>query len=350
MPLAALVNATGEEFRPALLDALGASGLNPGDINWAASRMLYDLTNEKLRKNQDLPESPAESPIQIANAIFVDNNYTLRMEFAQLFMDFFRGEMMYVDFRSPDTVAAVNQWASDKTNGLIKKVVREFDPDTAAAIANAIYFSDNWTSQFNPSKTEQDIFYSPAGESTAYFMQLEKFDFSYFEDELTQAVSLGFSTGGGMSILLPKDGDATGLLSSMTSEYFERIQSDFIFARGKLSLPRFHIENNLDDLKGALTKLGVPLFDVVSAPLTGGLIEEEVPLWISEAVQVAMIEIDEEGATAAAVTIMVVPPGGLPPPETTFEMICNRPFVFILHGRTNDGGRQVLFTGVVNQP
>jgi len=39
-----------------------------------------------------------------------------------------------------------------------------------------------------------------------------------------------------------------------------------------------------------------------------------------------------------------------PPPEVTFEMICNRPFAFILHRPTHDGGRQVLFTGVVNRP
>jgi len=31
-------------------------------------------------------------------------------------------------------------------------------------------------------------------------------------------------------------------------------------------------------------------------------------------------------------------------------MICDRPFVFILYRQTHDGGTQVLFTGVVNQP
>jgi hypothetical protein len=37
-------------------------------------------------------------------------------------------------------------------------------------------------------------------------------------------------------------------------------------------------------------------------------------------------------------------------PKETFEMICNKPFVFVLYGSTYDGGAQVLFTGVVNEP
>jgi serine protease inhibitor len=33
-----------------------------------------------------------------------------------------------------------------------------------------------------------------------------------------------------------------------------------------------------------------------------------------------------------------------------FEMICDKPFAFVLYGRTYDGGSQVLFTGMVNEP
>ncbi|MDR0759857.1 MAG: hypothetical protein LBF74_07065, partial [Treponema sp.] len=60
----------------------------------------------------------------------------------------------------------------------------------------------------------------------------------------------------------------------------------------------------------------------------------------------------EKGTTAAAVTILMIDAIGWPdePPPKPFEMICNKPFVFILHDRTTDGGNQVLFTGMVNQP
>jgi len=351
MPLAALVNATNEEHKPALIEALGAGGISQEDINQAASRMLFNLTNERARR-EGWGEwgGNEESPLHIANAIFVDYNWPLRREFAQTFADYYRGSAMNLDFSSQAAVDAVNQWASDNTNGLINNIIQEFNPDTVAAIANAIYFSGSWLDQFNPNSTIRDTFYSPIGESEAYFMQRRGF-FTYFEDEKVQAVNLSFADWSGMKIILPKDGDAVGFLSSMTSECFDIMQNNSALGEGTLKLPRFSIENTIDNLADALITLGVPLFDQVAAPLTGGLIYDEGELvWLNNAVQVAMIEVDEEGAIAAAVTIYDISVTSAPEPEITFEMICNTPFVFILHSNTRDGGRQILFMGVVNQP
>jgi serpin B len=73
------------------------------------------------------------------------------------------------------------------------------------------------------------------------------------------------------------------------------------------------------------------LFDDKNAPLTGGLVEENIPVWLSDAIQKAVIEVDEKGTTAAAVTVMEVACGSsMPEPTEPFEMICNKPFVFIL--------------------
>jgi len=175
--------------------------------------------------------------------------------------------------------------------------------------------------------------------------------FIYFEDEQIQAVNLDFAGGSGMKIILPKDGDAVGFLSAMTIEYFERIQNSSVAGDGMLKLPRFSIESNLDNLTDALIAMGVPLFYGFPAPLTGGLVYDMgLPVMLGDAVQVAMIEVDEEGATAAAVTVLEVFVRSGIVSQTTFEMICNTPFIFILHSNTRDGGRQILFMGVVNQP
>jgi len=47
-----------------------------------------------------------------------------------------------------------------------------------------------------------------------------------------------------------------------------------------------------------------------------------------------------------AATTSAAPPN----PTKPFEMICDKPFVFILYAYTYDGGSQILFTGIVNQP
>jgi serpin B len=346
MPLAALVNATDDQFKPALLTALGASGIDPADVNRASSRMLYDLT-----KLQNKDSKGYRNPLKIANAIFVGNDVTLRGDFAQTFMDYYRGSSINVDFSSRNAVDAVNRWASKNTNGLIKNVIQKFDPETVAALVNAIYFSDRWSWEFSKAGTKSDVFHSPAGDSTASFMIREGDRQSYYEDDSVQAVRLGYEEGGGMYIILPKAGGASEFLASMTAEYFNEIRSNYAPATGKLLLPRFSVENDIKGLKEALETLGVPLFDADDAPITG-LIEENIPLYVSNVIQKALIKVDEEGTTAAAVTVIVMGLGSAGPgePSTPFEMICDRPFVFILSEYTYDGGDQILFTGVVNRP
>jgi serine protease inhibitor len=338
LPLAALVNATDAQNKAALLKALGASGITEADINRASSRMLYSLTKGDY------------NPLKIANAIFVDKNVTLKKDFVQTFMDYYRGSSINVDFSSRDAVDAVNSWASNNTNGLIKNVIQEFDPFTVAAIANAIYFSDRWSWEFDSGQTKEGVFHAPGKDTTASFMLRSGDAQPYYEDQKVQAMPLRFMTGGGLYIILPKTGNAAQLLSSMTNDYFNEILRNSGQATGKLLLPRFSIESTIDDLSKSLVALGVPLFDEVSAPLTGGLIEGGLRVWLSDAVQKAAIKVDEKGTTAAAVTVLGVNATAMPVPTTPFEMICDKPFVFILYGNTIDGGSQILFTGIVNQP
>jgi len=357
IPLAALANATGNAHKADLLAAIGAAGMAEADINRAASRMLYDLTRQRDRAlAREYGEEYYHDPLKIANAIFVDYKVTLRQDFAQMFADFYRGSAMGVDFSLPSAVDAVNRWASENTEGLIADLIQKFSPDTVLAIANAIYFSDRWSWQFAPEETATGAFRLPGGDETidAFFMLREGEKLDYYEDDLVQAMPLNFLTGGAMYILLPKDMSATELLISMEHTYFEQIARGADERPGRLLLPRFSIEGEIIELKDALQMLGVPLFDDVTAPLTGRLIEEGYPMWVSSALHKAVIEVDEQGTTAAAVTVMMMEAGSAPPEEVEapppFEMICDKPFIFVLCGRTVDGGRQVLFTGVVNRP
>jgi len=359
LPLAALVNATEGQAQKDLLFAIGAAKINPEDVNKAASRMLYSLTRQDERdmmaewaeEAEERGEDPGEyfmevhDPLSIANAVFVDDDMTLDAGFAKAFADYYRGTAMEVDFASDAAVEAVNGWANEHTNGLIPEIVQEFDPETVAAIANAIYFSDRWSGEFDPNQTEAGIFHGRKGEQEAQFMHREGIQLTYYEDERLQAMPLSFQTGGGMMILLPKDGDANAMMAGITEEYFREIGEDSVQATGMLKLPRFALESDLT-LKDALQSLEVNLFDPKLMPLTK--LVEETPAYLTSAVQRAVIEVDEKGTTAAAVTVMAAAGASMPVPTEPFEMICDRPFGFILYGQTYDGGRQVLFTGVVN--
>jgi serpin B len=130
LPLAALVNAADDQHKDSLLEALSASGINAEDINRAASRMLYDLTKEGDKALAEKNNEQYHNPLKIANAILVGNNVTLKEDFAQKYIDFFRGMAINVDFDAPDAVKVVNQWASDNTEGLITDIIQDFPPRT----------------------------------------------------------------------------------------------------------------------------------------------------------------------------------------------------------------------------
>ncbi|MDR3167213.1 MAG: hypothetical protein LBT93_04660 [Treponema sp.] len=347
IPLAALANAADDQYKAGLLTALGIPALGDEDINNGVSRMLYDLTRQREREYYG--EEHYHDPIKIANAIFVDYDVTIKGDFAQTFMDYFRGNSIKVDFLSPAAVREVNNWTKKHTNGKIPEIIQEFPPETVAVIANAIYFFDQWEWKFDPDKTKGDTFYAPEGETTAFYMLREGDSLLYYEDENLQAMPLRFTADSGLYILLPKNGDAAGLLASLTNAYFNEIQSASTIAKGKLLLPRFSIEGDVMSFRNILITLGIPLFNEYS--LTGMI--EETAVQLSDALHKAVIEVNEKGTTAAAVTLLQTEATSAGPweePEKIFEMNCNKPFVFVLYDRTYSGGAQVLFTGMVNKP
>ncbi|MDR2052581.1 MAG: serpin family protein [Treponema sp.] len=349
IPLTALVNAAGAQYKADLLAALGVQGIEDADINNGVSRMLYDLTRQKEREYKEMGwQKDYHEPLKIANAVFVDYDVTIKDDFAQAFMDYYRGSSINVDFESPAAVIEVNDWVNKNTGGMIQNIIEKFDPATPAVLANAVYFFDRWEWEFDEKDTKPDTFYAPRGETEASYMLREGDGQTYFEDEKLQAMPLEFTTGGGLYILLPKDGDAAGLPASLTGDYFLAIQNGSKPAEGRLLLPRFSIEGDMMRLKDTLKAMGIPLFE--NSSLTGLI--EKTDVQLSEALHKAVIKVDEKGTTAAAVTVLLPDPASAEPepPGEPFEMICNKPFAFILYDRTTDGGMQVLFTGMVNQP
>jgi len=344
LPLVALINATEMEYREALSETLGVKGISEEEINQAVARILYELTS-----SHDTVEG-SYNPLKLINAAFVSKEFTIRRSFTQLFSDYYNGTLYSIDFQSTQAVQEINKWASNSTEGLSGNVVDGFHPSTRAIIVNAMYFADRWRGEFDVNDTKEDTFYSPSGEQSANFMLREGNNQSYYEDDIIQAVRLEFMTGGGMYILLPKNGDAMGFLSSMTSEKLDYIAAGVGQRTGKLLIPRFSINNVALRLNDELKALGIPFIEEHQGSILNGLVEEDVLLWISDVRQKAVIEVDENGTTAAAVTVISAD-GEYPSRHSDpFEMVCNTPFVFILYELTSRGETVVLFSGIVNAP
>ena len=346
LPLAALVNGCSGETQEQLLKVIGEAGIDAETLNKMVKAINAGLSQEERQKSYEEYGETFESPLKIANALFVQKDAAVNQTFEQLFSDNYDGKLFSVDFSDSSAANAINSWASEKTDGKITEIVDSFDAGTVAAIANALYFSDSWSSQFLEENTTDGTFHGAKQDENAAFMNQELSDGIYYEDETMQAVVLWTTSGGQMVLCLPKDGySAEEALQSLTTEKLQKI-SEADYRCVQLSLPKFKLESNVFSIKEALEAMGVPLMQATDAALTGVL--ENEALYISSALQSAMVEVDENGLTAAAVTVMGLEKMALMPETDPIELTFDRPFAFVLTGNGEDAGDQILFKGVVN--
>lgn len=346
LPLAALYNATDDTGRDALAAALGQSGMDADTWNELTSRVNAALLQEEQAAWMEENGQEFESPLKIANAVFVDDDEQVKQEFASVFEEVYQGKLFTVDFADDASAKEVNDWAAEQTDGKITEVIEKFDPDTVAAIANSIYFSDTWADAFDEEQTQPDVFHGQKQDEKVPFMNQRFMEMQYYEDEAMQAVVFPTTYNGQLLLLLPGEGiPAEKLLERMDAGILETIQ-EAESRTVQLSLPKFKLESGPFSVKEALEAMGVPLTEA-KKPCLSGLVEGE-PLYISEAVQKAMLEVDERGMTAAAVTVMGLTRMSMPVEINPVDVKFDRPFALILTADGGGDGQQVLFTGVVN--
>ena len=110
----------------------------------------------------------------------------------------------------------------------------------------------------------------------------------------------------------------------------------------RTTIPKFKVESTLE-LNEPMKRIGVnDVFDMGSADLSG--ISGKKDLYVSLIVQKAFIEVNEEGAEAAAATgaVMMMRSMVMEP-----EFRCNRPFYYMIRERSSG---LVLFSGRITNP
>jgi len=345
--LAALSDGTQKQVQDELLLALGYSGNELEEFGEMVSRLNRQLMQEERRKAMAQYGENFESPLKIANALFVGENEKVRAGFEQTFTQEYDGGLFTVNFADPAVVNRINDWAAKKTEGKIDRVLESMDPKTVAAIVNAIYYSDTWSSTFDEQLTKPDIFTGVSGRQEVPFMNRRFSENLYFENEQMQATVLHTCNGGHLILMLPKEGytpqDLQQQMDQQTLDAIWKTENCTV----NLSLPRFEIRNESFSVREALKALGIVIVSDTEAYLDG--VTEGEPLTVSQAVQKAMIKVDEKGMTAAAVTVMGVMRMSLPRETKTVELKFDRPFAFLVTADTQDFGQQVLFGGVVNR-
>ena len=122
------------------------------------------------------------------------------------------------------------------------------------------------------------------------------------------------------------------------------IQPGFNTHEGTLMLPKFSMEYSVG-LNDPLKALGLKRAFGQDADFSG---MAEEPLFISEVRQKSYVDVDEQGTEAAAVTTVTMHTlSARMEPPNRFEMIVDRPFLFVI---SDDATGSILFVGIVNDP
>jgi serpin B len=304
---------------------------------------------------EGLPKVDEMVTLNIANAIFVNKDYTLKEQFQQDMQTYYDAKAETLDFSSPQTLNHINGWCNEKTNGMIPTILDEVDPMMVSYLLNAIYFKADWASKFDQKNTKEETFTTEKGSTTLPLMH-QNVLISYLKTNSYSAVILPYGSGlWNMTVLLPEKGKTTDdVIKEMTQSsffnnpgwcetggnYFEGYEVD-------LKLPRFETSSDTDLLEGGLVrlmqKMGIKLaFDSYYAEIPNMC---DRPVYIDMMRQKAKIKVNEEGSEAAAVTVVGVKNEStvqepIKYPKATFH--ANRPFVYVI-GEASSG--VILFVG-----
>ncbi|KAF0289832.1 Serpin B11 [Amphibalanus amphitrite] len=273
------------------------------------------------------------STVSIANRLFAAAGLRMVPEFQKAASSFYQASVETLDFnhRPVPSQRRINTWVSDNTNGKIKKLLTEPLPTSTRLVAtNVVYFNSSWQTPFNASRTAMDSrFHVSVNETVPANMMTGDLTVPYgvFRDRGFSVVGLPYSGGRhGMYVFLPNEAGEEALRrleqhlgSASLTEIVNSLREDTLLVR----LPRFKMSHTLS-LAGALQKMGAAdLFDPIHASLKR--LSPDGPLFLSEVVHQAVIDVHETGTEAAAATVGLVSRGSF-----GSSFIANRPFLFVI--------------------
>jgi serpin B len=299
---------------------------------------------------EGLPKVDEKVTLNIANAIFLNKNYTLKSQFEQDMQTYYDAKAEALDFSSPQTLNHINGWCKEKTNGMIPTILDEVDPSIVSYLLNAIYFKADWASKFDQKNTKEETFTTENG-STKLPLMHQNVLISYLKTNTYSAVILPYGSGlWNMTVLLPEEGKTTdNVIAEMAKDGWKVGFTSLMSAyEVDLKLPRFETSSDTDELDidngliGLMQKMGI------NRAFIDGLAEIpnmcEAPLYIEMMRQKAKIKVNEEGSEAAAVTIAGMyekaSSGPVEYPKATFH--ANRPFVYVISEASSG---VILFVG-----
>lgn len=290
---------------------------------------------------EQLPKLDKKTTINLANAIFVDDGWPLKDSYVSSVGKTYSAKIANLDFSKGEASAKViNRWCSDQTNGMIKKVIEQTDPDMLCYLLNALYFKSQWAEKFNKSNTADETFTDEAGNKSTVKMMKQNKSFSYQHNDVFKIVRMRYGNGAfSMVALLPQEGcKIDDALAELKDIGWEETMRSMVSCSVDLWLPRFETKYHID-LNDILSAMGMPTSFTDSADFKA---MSDYALKLSFVQQDAVIKVDEEGTEAAAISMAGMMKDAAAEPGERVVFHADHPFLYFI---TESSTGAILFAG-----
>lgn len=374
------------------LQIRAASFLNQQSAAYKASRRGREIAKQlnSLYEQVDLYQ------LQLANSLWGEQSYPFDPQFVETIDDYYQtGGVFPANFReNPAAEAArINGWVREQTKGAIPSALSPdgLSPNTRLVLASAIFFKGNWLEPFpergtrpreftlaDGSQQERPVMsdyqsksrYAAFRADGSYFPTPKQVrvdgqdeDLRYPSEEGFQMLEIPYKGDEiSMLVILPRRHDGLGVVEKLLSadrldEWIKRLDNRKVQTR----LPKFKFDTSYQ-LNSTLRDLGlVRAFqnpatsdDGAGANFSGMTLSDDPAqqLYLSLVMHKALIDVNEKGTKAAAVTVVAVDAASAVPPRVemrpfTPQFLAERPFVFLIRDRRTGS---VLFLGRVLDP
>lgn len=289
----------------------------------------------------------APGSLCITNDIWVQTGYELLPSYVDVVRRSFGAGSYTVDFAQSEAARErINSYVAKVTNDRIKDLIPAdlITPNTRVVLTNALWFKAPWEHPFRKENTKPAPFTLASGDKVDVpTMQVAEL-FAYAETDAWQCLAMPFAKGEiQCEIMLPRPGVALADAESalFAGKYVAALRGEHV----QIRLPRFRVAA-AHRLKDPLIALGMrDAFSDGAADFSG--MDPRKDLVVTNVVHQTWIQVDEDGAEAAAATAVILRKRGGAPHGEPKVFTADRPFAFVLRDR-NTG--LILFVGRVTDP
>ncbi|KAF8386265.1 hypothetical protein PRIPAC_75407 [Pristionchus pacificus] len=286
--LAIIHDGAKEETQGELTRLLGKS-LSPSEVSSIYSSLTAALS-----------ETNSAVITSVANRFYLDKEFDLKSEYQSHIEKAYNTSAINMDFEDGNACANdANSFVNESTRGMIPAIATAEDfTDSVGVLINAVYFKGEWKAQFPKSATQSKAFHGIAGDRNEQFMRASARPTFYSLTDKLMVVSLEYKDPAYSLLVMMPSSDYGVWKANLTAIYLHEAMENLTNGKVNLEIPKWKIESSTDG-KTAMEKCGVKSIFDKAADLSG-ISDEEFR--ISSIAHKAVIEVNEEGTEAAAVT------------------------------------------------